>query len=76
MSLPLNSLCCCRVDWQLWTSSSDGCGTSCARQSDFKKAFSATAQQLQQVRGTAARSSMPALLFRAAAACHDTKYRG
>lgn len=37
-----------KVDWQLWTSSSDGCGTSCARQSDFKKAFSTTAQQLQQ----------------------------
>ena len=54
MLLPLTNLSCCRVDWQLWTSSSDGCGTSCARQSDFKKAFSSTAQQLQQVCGTVA----------------------
>ena len=58
MPLPLKSLSCRRVDWQLWTSSSDGCGTSCARQSDFKKAFSTTAQQLQQVRRTAAQSSL------------------
>lgn len=39
----------CRVEWELWTSSNDGCGNSCDIQLRFKKAFRDTAMQLEEV---------------------------
>ena len=40
----------CRVEWQFWTSSNDGCGRACERQGAFKREFQMTAVQFEQVR--------------------------
>ncbi len=39
----------CRVEWDFWTSSNDGCGNACDRQSEFKIAMRETAQSLEKV---------------------------
>ena len=40
---------CCRVEWEFWTSSNDGCGRACDRQGAFKRDFQAAAMQFEQV---------------------------
>ena len=42
-------LSCCRVEWEFWTSSNDGCGNSCDIQLRFKKEFGETAKKLEMV---------------------------
>ena len=37
------------MEWDFWTSSNDGCGNACDRQSEFKIAMRETAQSLQKV---------------------------
>ena len=37
------------VEWELWTSSNDGCGPACDSQGAFKRSFRETAVQLEQV---------------------------
>ncbi|CAL5228469.1 g11610 [Coccomyxa viridis] len=37
-----------RVEWDFWTSSNDGCGNACDRQSEFKIAMRETAQSLEK----------------------------
>ena len=44
--------CCGRVEWEMWTSSNDGCGNSCDIQTRFKKEFRDTAKQLEKVQHT------------------------
>ena len=39
----------CRVEWELWTSTNDGCGSSCDRQSTFKIQMRDAAVELQKV---------------------------
>jgi hypothetical protein len=38
-----------RVDWELWTSTNDGCGNSCDRQATFKVQMRDAAVELQKV---------------------------
>ena len=38
------------MEWELWTSSNDGCGNSCDIQLRFKKEFRDTAVQMEKVR--------------------------
>jgi hypothetical protein len=38
-----------RVEWEFWTSSNDGCGNGCDRQSAFKVQMRETAQTLEKV---------------------------
>jgi len=38
-----------RVEWEMWTSTNDGCGNSCDIQTRFKKEFRDTAVQLEKV---------------------------
>ena len=38
------------MEWELWTSSNDGCGNSCDIQLRFKKEFRDTADQMEKVR--------------------------
>lgn len=38
-----------RVEWELWTSTNDGCGSSCDRQSAFKVQMRDAAVELQKV---------------------------
>ncbi len=37
------------MEWDFWTSSNDGCGNACDRQSEFKVAMRETAQSLEKV---------------------------
>ena len=37
------------MDWELWTSTNDGCGSSCDRQSTFKIQMRDAAVELQKV---------------------------
>ncbi len=39
----------CRVDWELWTSTNDGCGNSCDRQATFKVQMRDAAVELSKV---------------------------
>ncbi len=39
----------CRVEWELWTSTNDGCGSSCDRQATFKIQMRDAAVELQKV---------------------------
>ena len=38
-----------RVEWELWTSTNDGCGSSCDRQATFKIQMRDAAVELQKV---------------------------
>ncbi|KAK9799792.1 hypothetical protein WJX73_009230 [Symbiochloris irregularis] len=42
-----------RVEWQLWTSSNDGCGRACERQASFKREFRDTAVTFEKAGYTA-----------------------
>lgn len=50
MSMHFHMVCFSgRVEWEFWTSSNDGCGAPCDRQSTFKKEMRDSAVEMEKV---------------------------